>query len=142
MATRLALLAASAAALMLSGCVDRATADERLARGCEAGVNAMLPEGMKIGTIKRKDFSPSPEGQGYRRVMLDAVATDGWAEDHREFICVFEESFGFMNASHTAAIYQLRVSEDEVYGKSGRQIMGDAQDFIRLTDAIRKAMYD
>lgn len=135
------LLAAAAASLLLTGCVDRAAADETLAKGCEAGVNAMLTDGMKIGTIKSKEFSPSPEGQGFRRVTLKAVATDDWAEEEREFVCVFEEGFGFMNSNHTASIYQLRISNEEVYGKSGKEILGDAQDFIKLSDAIREAMY-
>lgn len=141
MTFRVSLIAAAAATLLLTGCVDRATADATLAKGCEAGVNALLTDGMKIGTIKNTEFSPSPEGQGYRRVTMTAVATDGWAEEERPFVCIFEESFGFLNSNHTAAIYQLRLSDEQVYGKSGKEILGDAQDFIKLTDAIRSAMY-
>ena len=141
MSARFVVFAAATAAVLLTGCVDRSVADATLAKGCEAGVNAMLTDGLKIGTISSTEFSPSPEGQGYRRVTMKAVATDGWAEEEREFICVFEESFGFMNSNHNAAIYQLRLSEEQIYGKSGREIMGDAQDFIKLTDAIRAAMY-
>ena len=142
MSARFTLFAAAAAAVLLTGCVDRTVADAKLAKGCEAGVNAMLTDDMKIGKINSTEFSPSPEGQGYRRVTMKAMATDGWAEEEREFICVFEESFGFMNTNHTAAIYQLRLSEEQVYGKSGKEILGDAQDFIKLTDAIRAAMYE
>ncbi|MBU0800359.1 MAG: hypothetical protein KKA05_05080 [Alphaproteobacteria bacterium] len=138
---RLSLLAAAAAALLLSGCVDRAAADAQLAKGCEAGVNALLTDDMKITRVDSSSFSASPEGQGFRHVSLKALITDGWAEENREFVCIFEESFGFLNASHTAALYQLRLSPEEIYGKSGKEILGDTQAFIKLNDAIREAMY-
>ena len=131
----------AAALLLLTGCVDRAAADAKLAKGCEAGIAAMLPEGVKIGKILGTEYTDSVEGRGFRHVKLQAIETDGWAETEKDYVCIFEESFGFLNTHHTAAIYQLRVSEDQVYGKSGREILGDAQDFIKLTDAIREAMY-
>jgi hypothetical protein len=141
MSLRFSVICAAAAALLLTGCVDRTTADAKLARGCEAGVAAMLPQDVKIGKVMGTEFTDSVEGRGFRHVKLRAIETDGWAETEKDYVCIFEESFGFMNMHHTAAIYQLRVSEDQIYGKSGREIMGDAQDFIRLTDAIREAMY-
>lgn len=126
--------------LLLSGCVSRAQADATLAKGCEAGVAALLPPERKIERISDKTFSPSPEGVGMRRVMLKAIENDGFLEVESEFECVFEESFGLFNMNHTASVYQVRTG-DRIIGKSGNQIMGDAQDFIKLTDAIREAMY-
>lgn len=127
-------------ALLLSGCVSREQADAKLAKGCVAGVNAMLPEGRKIERTVSTDFSPSPEGQGMRHVKLKAIENDGFLEVESDFECVFEESFGIFNMGYTASIYQVRTGE-RVVGKSGDEILGDANDFLKLTDAIRDAMY-
>ncbi len=126
--------------LTLSACVSREQADDKLARGCAAGVQALLPENMTIKEIKDKEFADSPEGPNMRYVKLKAVTLDGWLETEQEYQCIFEESFGFMKASYTASVYQVRTG-DTVYGKSGNEILGNAQDFLKLTDAIRKAMY-
>jgi hypothetical protein len=47
-----------AAGLMLGGCVDRAQADEKLAAACRAGVMSLLPEGVTLGEVRNKSFSP------------------------------------------------------------------------------------
>lgn len=127
-------------AMLLSGCVSREQADAKLAKACEAGVNAILPEGRKITRVADTEFSPATEGQGMRHVVLKAVETDGFLETETEFVCVFEESFGFLNTGYTAAAYQVRAG-DLVVGKSGNEILGDAQIFMKLNDAMRDAMY-
>lgn len=127
-------------ALLLSGCVSREQADAKLAKGCQAGVNALLPEGRTITKIADTKFSPSPEGPSMRHVSLKAIENDGFLEVENTFECVFDESFGFMNMNYTASIYQVRTGE-RVVGKSGNEILGDANDFLKLTDAIREAMY-
>lgn len=128
-------------ALSLGGCVSREQADENLAKGCAAGVAALLPEGTTLGEIKEKTFSPSPEAPGARHVKLTAMKMDGYLEEEATYECVFEESMGFMNSAHTASIYQVRF-EDQIIGKSGNEIKGDFEQFSKLTDAIRKAMYE
>lgn len=127
--------------LGLTGCVNRQQADDMLVKGCMAGVGSLLPEGETAGTVKDKSFSPSPEGPGMRYVKLVTTAGDGWLEEERTYECTFEESFGFMNSSYVASIYQLRFN-DEIYGKSGNEIRGSFEDFTKLTDAIRQAMYE
>jgi hypothetical protein len=127
-------------ALTLSGCVDRTQADATLAKGCAAGAASLLPEGSKLGAIRNTEFSPSPEGPNMRHVALTAVTMDGYLEQEVTYQCIFEESFGLMKMNYTAAIYQVRVN-DQIYGKSGNKIQGSFDDFIKLTDAIRKAMY-
>lgn len=127
--------------LALGGCVSREQADAKLARGCEAGVKAILPEGYSVARIESTEFSPATQGTGYRHVTLKAVELDGWLETPKEYECVFEESFGFLSANHTAAIYQIRAG-DKVVGKSGREIIGETEDFLKLTEAIRRAMYE
>jgi hypothetical protein len=127
-------------ALLLSGCVSREQADAKLAKGCEAGVNVLLPEGRTISKVASSKFSPSPEGPNMRHVELKAIENDGFLEVENTFECVFDESFGFMNMNYTASVYQVRTGE-RVVGKSGNEILGDANDFLKLTDAIREAMY-
>ncbi len=125
---------------LLTGCIDRAQADAKLAKGCEAGVNTMLENGDQIGKVVKTEFTPATEGQGMRHVALTATIKDDWSEQEQTYECVFEEDFGPMNMTHTAAIYQVKVG-DKVIGKSGNEIMGDAQDFLKLNEAIRQAMY-
>lgn len=125
----------------LSGCVTREQADQKLVKGCQAGVNALLTDGMKIDRVKDTSLSPSPEGQGLRHVKMTTITMDGWLETEKTYECIFEESFGLFNMNYTASIYQLRTGE-ATYGKAGEEIMGSAEDFIKLTDAIRKAMYE
>ncbi len=127
-------------ASLLTACVSREQADAKLAKGCEAGVNAILPEGRKITRIAKTEFTPATEGRGMRHVKMTAVETDGFLEVENVFECVFEEGFGFLNSNYTAAVYQVRAG-DIMIGKSGDEIVGDAQQFIKLNDAIRGALY-
>lgn len=128
-------------ALSLGGCVNRQQADDKLAKGCAAGVNSLLPEGQVLGEIQAKTSTPSPEGADYRHVTIKVKQGDGWLEGDGLYECTFEEDFGFLNTGYTASIYQLKIG-DKVYGKAGNDILGTADDFIKLTDAIRKSMYE
>ena len=77
-----------------------------------------------------------------RHVKLTMGADEeGWIGESESYECIFDETFGFMNSSYTASIYQVRVAE-QIYGKSGNQIQGSFDDFVKLTDAIREAMYE
>lgn len=140
MKTAIRFMLLTACALTLTGCVNREQADATLAKGCAAGVASLLPEGTTLGDVRKSEFSASPEGPNTRHVTITAVTMDGYLEQEATYECIFEESFGFMNASHTASIYQVRVN-GQIYGKSGNQIQGSFDDFVKLTDAIRKAMY-
>lgn len=126
--------------LTLAGCVNREQADEKLAKGCAAGVQSLLPEGEQMQPIKDKKFTPSTEGPNMRHVELTAANTDGWVEEEQKYECIFEEDFGFMSTNYSASIYQVRIG-DRIYGKSGNEIRGSFEDFVKLTDGIREAMY-
>lgn len=128
-------------ALLLAGCVSREQADEKLAKACAAGVNLFLPEGQEVDRIVSKDFTPSPIGPDYRHVTLTAFVKGDWLEQEHKYECDFQEGFGFMNSGYTASIERLD-AEGTVIGRAGGEILGDAQDFIRLTEAIRKALYE
>lgn len=127
--------------LLLAGCVSREDADAKLARGCEAGVKSIMPEGHDIASVKERRFGPAVQGRGFRHVTLVALETGDWLEVEREHECIFEESFGFMNMGYTASIYQIR-TEGKIIGKEGRDILGSTEDFIKLTDAVRRALYE
>ena len=127
--------------LTLSGCVSREQADAKLAKACAAGVNVFLSDGQEIDKIVETKSSPSPIGQGYRHITLIATVKNDWLEQNHTYECDFDESFGFMNANYTASIERLD-AEGTIIGRAGGQILGDAQDFIKLTEAIRKALYD
>lgn len=127
--------------LTLSGCVDRKQADDKLAKACAAGVGAILPEGTTLGKVVSNEFQPGAEVPSARLVKMKAVEMDGWLEVEKDYQCVFEEKFGLFNMNHTASIYQIR-TPDQVIGKSGAEILGDAQVFIKLTEAVRKALYE
>lgn len=128
-------------AAALTGCVSREQADAKLAKACEAGVMALLPEGQDIGKVAGSTFTASVEGQGMRHVALKFEHQDGWIEESTVYECTFEESFGPMKNNFTASLYNLKMGEQS-YGKFGNEILGDAQDFMKLTDAIRKALYE
>lgn len=133
-------LVALAALAALTGCVDRAQADARLARACAAGVEAFLPEGMQVKEIKERVFGESDiGGPGSRIVTLRLVETDTWAEADKEYRCVFEEQFGFLGTGYTATLYQLRM-DDRIYGKEGDKILGSYEDQLKLHEAVEKAL--
>ena len=125
--------------LALTGCVNREQADAKLGNACKAAVNEFLGAGMQIDRIESVDASPSPVGNGYRHVLLNTITVDGWLEEKNQYECTFEESFGFMKMNYTASFYQLRIGE-EMIGKSGNEIVGSAQDFMKITDAVRQAL--
>ncbi|MBI4031473.1 MAG: hypothetical protein HY370_07320 [Proteobacteria bacterium] len=121
--------------------MSREQADEKLARACEAGVNLFLPEGQEVDRIVKKEFTPSPIGPDFRHVTLTAFVKGDWLEQEHKYECDFQESFGFMGGGYTASIERLD-AEGTVIGRAGGAILGDAQDFIKLTEAIRKALYE
>jgi len=125
----------------LTGCVNREQADARLARACAAGVTALMPEGSRIDRVSRHRATASPVGPAYRHITITGIYVDGWLEDENEYECTFEESFGFLNSGYTASIYQVKI-DDMVIGGAGGDILGDAQDFIKLTNAVRKSLYE
>lgn len=127
--------------LALTGCVSREAADAKLVKGCEAGVNAILPEGIQIGEVLSTEATPASQGTNYRHIKLVAIEMGDWLEEEKAYECIFEENFGFLKANHTAAIYQIKTGY-KVVGKSGGDILGDVDDFLKLTEAIRKAMYE
>lgn len=128
------------AVLALSACVSREDADAKLARGCAAGLEAFLPEGQKIKQVNKNNYTETAEfGPGYRVVTVDYTETDGWADAEKQATCIFAEEFGFLNATHSSNIYQIRIGET-VIGKKGNEILGSYEDVLKLTETVDRAM--
>ena len=129
-----------ASLVILSGCVDRAAADAKLARGCAAGAELFIDEGFKIQEILNQKFQDAPGlGKGYREVTLTVAETDGWYEGEEIYQCIFVETVNPFG-KHAATIYQLRMSDDEVYGKEGTKILGTFDDHLKLTETVEQGM--
>lgn len=127
--------------LALTGCVNREQADAKLAKACEAAVNAFLGEGQRIDKVNGSTATASPEGPDMRHVTIHTIMMDGWIEAEYDYECIFQEGFGFLNSGYTASIYQVKIGED-VIGKSGNEILGNADDHMKLNEAVRKALYE
>ena len=140
MTNRLSFVFALICIALLTGCVNREQADAKLAKACKAAVEVFLPEDQRIDTIKDATFTPSPEGPDFRHVTIHTVMIDGWLEAEYDYDCVFQEGFGFLNSGYTASIEKVRIN-DETIGRSGNEILGDADDFIKMTDAVRESLY-
>lgn len=140
MTNKARILMALLCVLMLSGCMSREQADAKLAKACEAAVNAFLDETQRIDNIKDATFSGSPVGPDYRHVTIHTIMIDGWLETEYDYECIFQEGFGFLNSGYTASIYQVNTGET-IIGHSGNQILGDAEEHIKLNNAVREALY-
>jgi len=129
-----------AALILLSGCVDRAAADEKMAKGCAAGAEIFLDDGFEIKDITNKTFQDAPSlGKGYREVTLNVIESDGWYDGEKTYQCIFVESTNLFG-SHTATIHQLRLSDEEIYGKQGDKILGTFKDHLKLTETVEQRM--
>ena len=126
--------------LILPGCVDRAAADRELARGCQAGAQAMLPEGHTIKSVTASEFETSKTlGDSFREARLTVQDFDGWHEEEKNISCIFVEDFAFAGLGYTVDLYQLNMG-DQVYGKEGDEILGSMEDHLKLMNAVAEAM--
>lgn len=128
--------------LPLTGCVSRENADARLAKGCEAAAATLLKEGYSFKNINKSTFKTSTEfGAGFREVTLNSTESDGWANLEREYKCIFAEEMTAMGLGYTADFYQIAY-DGEVFGKSGTELLGDADTLTKLTAAAQSAILD
>ncbi len=136
---KLLLTACMASALLLSGCVSQDQADAKMAKGCAAGLGALMAP-KEIKEVKSQNFSneENPEGL-HRRVTLDILQKDGWVETNKSYSCLFAQQWGFFKSSHKAMIVQVKM-DDTLYGKKDGQITGSFEDFLKLTEVMDAAM--
>lgn len=134
------LILAAAASLTLAGCVSQDQADEKMARGCRAGVESLLGNA-KIDTITSTNFSLETDIEGqHRRVTLNARTKDGWVELDQSFSCLFAQQWGFFKSSHAAILMQVQMPDGRVVGKKDGMLVGDIGDFTKLTESVNAAM--
>ncbi len=139
--TTLRIVTALLSLSLLAACVDRSQADRMLAKGCAAGVNALAEsDGQQLADIKNSAFTfVTNDGEQMRHVTLSAGTKD-YPDTVASYECTFQEDFGIMNTSYAASLYQVKAG-DKTVGKSGGQISGDMQDFIKLEDAVKGALH-
>lgn len=127
--------------LSLSACVKQEDADIKMAKGCEAGINALLADQNKqIKEIKVQRYAnEEAEGGLHRRITIEAIEKDGWLELEKQYSCLFMQEWGFFKSSHNALLVQIQMG-DEIYGKKDGKILGNLQDFLNLTGVVERAM--
>jgi len=134
----LALLAGST--LLLTGCIDRETADTKLVKGCKAGIEVFLYEGDRIEKIVSQTLrQPTGLGSGYREVTLNATITDGFHPHDERYTCMFMEEFGPFKMSYRASIYNIDL-DGRIIGQKGYEIQGDLKEMQKLTGAVDAAL--
>jgi len=139
MKNRSLLLLAGLSVFLLSGCVTQETADQKMAKGCAAGVNSLIAP-REIAEVKSSTFGTEQvEGSPHRRVVLKTIEKSGWLDMDREYSCFFLEQWGFAGTTHRALIVQLNV-DGRVYGKKDGKIIGDLEDFMKFSDVVENAM--
>ena len=129
------------ACFFVSGCVTQDEMDVKMAKGCAAGVNALLEdESKEILEIKSKRYAnEDTEGGLHRRITIEAIEKDGWVELDKEYSCLFMQEWGMFKSSHRALLVQVEIN-DTLYGKKNGSIVGSFEDFLRLTKVIDSAM--
>jgi len=127
--------------LLLMGCINQNQADVKMAKGCAAGVNALLEEsGKVISEIKVQRYADEQaEGGLHRRITLEGVEKEGWLELDKSYSCLFMQEWGLFKSSHHALMVQVKI-EDRIYGKKDGTILGSFDDLINITRAVDAAM--
>lgn len=127
--------------LSLFACGNQNQADVKLAKGCEAGVNALIADnGKVIHEIKSKRFAnEDTEGKTHRLVTLEAVEKEGWLELDKEYECLFEQQWGLFGLFHTALMVRITIDEETI-GKKDGVLIGGLDDFMDLSSVVERAM--
>ena len=124
---------------LLTGCVSQEQADVKLSQGCRAALNVLIAP-LEISEIKTQRYENEtlPEGQ-HRRIHMNVIEADGWSEEEKEYSCLFSEQWGFARSSHNALFIQADLG-DQVIGKKDGQILGDLEQFMKITQAVDAAI--
>lgn len=129
-------------AVILSGCVNRESADALLSKGCQAASATFLKEGYSLKNVNKSTFKTSSEfGNGFREITLSTTESDGWANVDREIKCVFAEEMGVMGLSYSADFYQINY-DGQIFGKSGTELIGDAETLQKISAAAAAGLVD
>jgi hypothetical protein len=136
------LLLGLAALLLLPSCSSRGEADQKMARGCEAGINALFKKkepGTKISKIVKTSFA----SEKYDRIVtLETLTQAGEnGDDNPEtFTCRFNENYSVGFIGWNAEIQKISFRE-KVFGKDASgNLQGGLSEYLELVRAINKAM--
>jgi hypothetical protein len=133
-------LLSATALLLLSGCVSQDQADEKMEKGCRAGVDALLGSA-QIMQVKSTNYSfeNNLEGQ-HRRITLETTIKDGWLEKDETYSCLFAQQWGLFKSSHAAVLVQVKFPDGKIVGKQDGLLVGELSDFVKLSDTVQDAM--
>jgi hypothetical protein len=127
-------------ALTLSGCVTQQQADAKMGKGCEAAIATLIGDNKQIVTVKATNYSEEQtEGSLFRRVTIDLVEKDGWAELDKQYSCLFAQEWGLFKSTHSALLEQV-VIDEKITGKKDGQILGNLDEFMNLVSKVDTAM--
>jgi hypothetical protein len=125
--------------LALSGCVSQQQADAKMGDGCKAALAAVI-EPKTITTVKAVNYSDEQtEGSLYRRITIDLVEKDGFADLDKKYSCLFSQDWGMFKSSHVALLEQVDAG-DTFIGKKDGKLIGSMNDYMNLTSKADTAM--
>ncbi len=137
--TILTTILCAASALLLTACMTEEQADAKMAKGCAAGIGALIDPGIiKETRAQRFGNEILPEGV-HRRITLDIVEENGWSEEDKTYSCLFSEQWGPMKSSHSAVLVQIDLG-DQIVGKKDGTLIGELDQFMKLTETVDAAM--
>lgn len=123
-------------ALLLSGCVSREDADAKLVRGCEAAAKSFPRPDYEIKEVKKTDIRGE---NGYRKVVLTTLESEGYYEEEQEYTCLFQENFGFLGMGYKAVIERIEF-RDTIYGRKDGTVHGGLSEMQRMSANVNQAM--
>lgn len=97
--------------LLSCGDKGRDSADKKLVKACEAGIQQSLSGRQKIYVIGDRELTDLPDGLGFgnlRRVSIQAIVARGSLRYEMQYACDFKEHFGTMKTKHTALLKRFR----------------------------------
>ena len=136
---RTPLALAMIACLPLSACVTQQQADAKMGKGCEAALAGVMGD-KQIVKVKATNYSDEEtEGSLYRRITIDLVEKDGWAELDKQYSCLFAQEWAMFRMTHNALLEQV-VMGVKIMGKKDGQILGNIDEFMNLVSKVDTAM--
>ena len=122
---------------------DRDAQDKKLVKGCQAAIQAVLPDNSSIDAVKNTTFGFSDtlgNGKNYRTVTMDISQKDDWYTTDKTYQCVFIESLNIGGFSMKSDLYQVKEGET-VYGRDDKgNVIGDLNHWLGLTEKAQDAM--
>lgn len=131
---------AGVSALTLSGCVTQQQADEKMFKGCEAAISAMIAPASFKDVKTRTGADEKMLSSTFRRIKITYTEQGDFAESEKEGSCLFSQDWGMFKSSHAAMLEQVKYN-DTMLGKNAEgKIEGSMDDFLKLNEKVDAAM--